>query len=324
MSVGQEPLLAVEGVSKLFKVTGSLGKAVAVHAVSDVSLTVGAGETLGLVGESGCGKSTLGRLIVRLLEPSGGSIHLQGLDITHVRERTLRPLRRHMQMVFQDPYGSLNPRMRAGDIVAEPLTVHGLARGSELTDRVENLFRRVGLRPDQMRNLPRQFSGGQRQRLAIARALAVEPKLIVADEPVSALDVSVQAQVVNLMVELQKERGLSYLFIAHDLGIVKHISDRIAVMYLGRIIEIGPAAAVFGAPRHPYTQSLLAAVPVPDPRQRLDLAIPEGEVPSPLAPPRGCHFHPRCPFGWARCRQEAPLLRKVGANHQAACHIEHS
>jgi len=293
-----------------------------VHAVDDVSLDIAPGETLGLVGESGCGKSTVARLATRLIEPTSGAIELDGEDITHLGRRALRPLRRKMQMVFQDPYGSLNPRCTAGDIVGEPLLVHGLARGAALRERVRELFARVGLRADQVANYPAQFSGGQRQRLAIARALALDPKIIVADEPVSALDVSIQAQVINLMADLQAERKLSYLFIAHDLAVVRHISRRIAVMYLGRIVESGPAAEIVSAPLHPYTQMLLAAVPVPDPkRARTRRALPRGEVPSAIQPPTGCHFHPRCPLAIERCRTEAPSLRSVGSNRTVACHL---
>jgi oligopeptide/dipeptide ABC transporter ATP-binding protein len=258
---------------------------------------------------------------MRLIEPTSGSIQLDGNDITHRSRRALRPLRRKMQMVFQDPYGSLNPRRPAGDIVGEPLVVHGVARGAALRARVRELFARVGLREDQMANYPAQFSGGQRQRLAIARALALDPKIIVADEPVSALDVSIQAQVINLMADLQAERKLSYLFIAHDLAVVRHISRRIAVMYLGRIVESGPAAQIVSAPLHPYTQALLAAVPVPDPRRARKRAVPRGEVPSPIEPPSGCHFHPRCPRAVERCRVESPALRNVENARAVACHL---
>jgi oligopeptide/dipeptide ABC transporter ATP-binding protein len=292
------------------------------HAVDGVSFDIAPGETLGLVGESGCGKSTVARLVTRLLEPTSGSIELDGTDITHLGRAALRPLRRKMQMVFQDPYGSLNPRRTAGDIVGEPLVVHGIARGRVLEERVRQLFARVGLRADQMANYPAQFSGGQRQRLAIARALALDPTIIVADEPVSALDVSIQAQFINLMADLQAERKLSYLFIAHDLAVVRHISQRIAVMYLGRIVESGPATRVVSAPLHPYTRGLLAAVPIPDPkRARVRRSPPRGEVPSPIDPPKGCHFHPRCPLAIERCREESPQLRTVESGRVVACHL---
>ncbi|XOC82746.1 ATP-binding cassette domain-containing protein (plasmid) [Microvirga sp. M2] len=291
------------------------------HAVDGVSLHVMPGETLGIVGESGCGKSTVGRLMMRLIEPDEGSIRIDGTDIAHLPEHRVRPLRRKIQMVFQDPYSSLNPRMRAGDIVGEPLAVHGVAQGRELKERVEDLFARVGLRSDQIDNTPSQFSGGQRQRLAIARALALEPSVIVADEPVSALDVSIQAQVVNLLLRLQAEQGMAYVFIAHNLGIVQHVSDRIAVMYLGRLVETGPSDTVFEEPRHPYTQALLAAVPEIRPHRAGSSSVPViGDVPSPISPPSGCHFHPRCPLANERCRREIPLLLPDDSGSSAACH----
>jgi peptide/nickel transport system ATP-binding protein/oligopeptide transport system ATP-binding protein len=315
-----QSLLSVSDLVKRFHVSGPLGRTQTVHAVDGVSFEIGRGRTLGLVGESGCGKSTIGRMIVRLIEPTEGAIRIDGVDIAHTDETRLGEVRRKVQMVFQDPYGSLNPRMRAGDIVAEPLRVHGIARGSELADRVAALFRKVGLRDDQLRNRPGQFSGGQRQRIAIARALALGPSLIVADEPVSALDVSIQAQVVNLLCDLQDETGISFLFVAHDLGIVRHVSDDIAVMYLGRIVEMGEAEEVFLSPRHPYTRALIEAVPQPDPRRRTaKIQPPPGEVPSPIAPPSGCHFHPRCPLATALCRSEAPRLRPLGTS-MVACH----
>jgi oligopeptide/dipeptide ABC transporter ATP-binding protein len=314
------PLLDVRGVTKRFAVRRGDASAI-VHAVDVVSFSIMPGETLGLVGESGCGKSTIGRMITRLIEPNDGAITLDGQDITHTSHNALRPLRRRMQMIFQDPYASLNPRMRAGAIVSEPLLVHQIGNADERRDRVAELFRRVGLRPDQLRNFPLQFSGGQRQRLAIARALALDPALIVADEPVSALGVSIQAQVINLMAEIQKERRLSYLFISHDLGIVQHISDRVIVMYLGRVVETGTTTNLFAAPRHPYTRSLLAAVPRPDPKRRHSREETiRGEVPSPLTPPSGCSFHPRCPIATERCRRERPELRMLSSGTTVACH----
>lgn len=315
-------LLEVKGISKRFKVSRGMGGGSAtVHAVDDVSFTIEPGETLGLVGESGCGKSTVGKMIVRLLEPDDGEIVLDGVDITHASHRAMRPLRRKVQMIFQDPNGSLDPRQRAGSLVEEALVVHGLGDAAERKARVADLFARVGLRPDQMGNVPSKFSGGQRQRLAIARALALNPSLIVADEPVSALDVSIQAQVVNLMSDIQKAFGLAYLFVAHDLGVVQHISDRVAVMYLGRIVEIGATGAVYHRPSHPYTRTLMDAVPRPDPARRHDRTrVPRGEVPSPLDPPSGCAFHPRCPLATDVCRRERPVLRRVASGAEAACH----
>jgi oligopeptide/dipeptide ABC transporter ATP-binding protein len=318
------PTLEVCGLRKYFPIhKGFLGRSAgAVRAVDDISFSVPHGETLGLVGESGCGKSTAGKTILKLLEPSGGTIRLRGRDITGLDKAQLRPLRREMQMVFQDPYSSLNPRMTAGEIVTEPLAVHGIAEGAEREDRAASLFSRVGLRPDQMTDFPHQFSGGQRQRIGIARALAVSPSLIVCDEPVSALDVSIQAQVINLLMDLQDEYRLSYLFIAHDLAVVRHISHRIAVMYLGRIVELALASAIFATPLHPYTEALLAAVPIPDPRikrkRHVGLA---GDVPSPVNPPSGCHLHTRCPHARERCRREAPELRELAPGHWVSCHL---
>jgi oligopeptide transport system ATP-binding protein len=314
-------LLDVSGLTKHYPVRGGVfrRKVGTVYAVDGVSFTLGVAETLGLVGESGCGKSTVARSILRLVEPTGGSIRLQGRDITHLSKSELRPVRRSMQIVFQDPFASLNPRMMAGDIVGEPLVVHGLAAGSKKRERVAELFEQVGLRPDQMHNYPHQFSGGQRQRICIARALSLGPKLIVCDEPVSALDVSIQAQVINLLIDLQRKHDFSYLFIAHDLAVVAHISHRVAVMYLGRIVEIAEKTELFARPRHPYTQALLASVPVADPRAKRLAPMIDGDVPSPINPPSGCAFHTRCRHVMDRCRTETPALAQVGSQHQVAC-----
>jgi oligopeptide/dipeptide ABC transporter ATP-binding protein len=292
-----------------------------VLAVDGVTFSIRHGETLGLVGESGCGKSTVGRTILRLIEPTEGSIKIDGRDITRLNKSELRPYRRQMQIIFQDPFSSLDPRMSAGAIVGEPLRVHRLARGKERTARVAALFDRVGLRKVQMDNFPHQFSGGQRQRIGIARALALNPKLIIADEPVSALDVSIQAQVLNLMMDLQRELGLAYLFISHNLAVVEHISHRIAVMYLGRIVEYTDKKTLFTRPLHPYTESLLLAVPVPDPAVKRQKRVLEGDVPSPVKPPPGCHFHTRCPYVFDRCRVESPALREVKPGQLVACHL---
>jgi oligopeptide/dipeptide ABC transporter ATP-binding protein len=292
-----------------------------VHAVDDVSFAIGPGETLGLVGESGCGKTTVGRAVLRLIEPTAGTLRLEGRDITHLSKIELRPFRQQMQIVFQDPFSSLNPRMRAGDIVAEPLKVHGNSGYRARRERVAQLFERVGLRAPQMDNFPHQFSGGQRQRIGVARALALNPRLIIGDEPVSALDVSIQAQVINLLMDLQRDLKLSYLFISHNLAVVEHISHRIAVMYLGRIVEHTDKATLFTKPLHPYTEALLAAVPVPDPAIKRTKRVVQGDVPSPLNPPPGCHFHTRCPYAEARCRSEVPALREVEPGHQVACHL---
>src|SRR5881227_2006974 len=314
-------LLEVTDLKKHYPVrAGILRRAVGtVHAVDGVSLKLGAGETLGLVGESGCGKSTVARSILRLVEPTSGSIRLNGRDITRLRKAELRPNRRSMQIIFQDPFASLNPRMTAGDIVGEPLTVHGLAAGNKKRERVAELFEQVGLRPDQMHNYPHQFSGGQRQRICIARALSLGPSLIVCDEPVSALDVSIQAQVINLLIDLQRKNGFSYLFIAHDLAVVAHISHRVAVMYLGRIVEIADKAELFANPRHPYTQALLASVPVANPKTRRLRPLVDGDVPSPINPPSGCAFHTRCRYVMDRCKVERPVLLEAGERHQVAC-----
>ena len=314
-------LLEVSDLIKHYPVRGGIlrRKVGTVHAVDGVSFTLGVGETLGLVGESGCGKSTVARSILRLVEPTSGSIRLNGLDITGLGKAELRAHRRSMQIVFQDPFASLNPRMTAGDIVGEPLSVHRIAAGRAKRERVSELFEQVGLRPDQMQNYPHQFSGGQRQRICIARALSLGPDLIVCDEPVSALDVSIQAQVINLLIDLQRRYGFSYLFIAHDLAVVAHISHRVAVMYLGRIVELADKTELFANPRHPYTQALLASVPVADPKTKSLKPMIDGDVPSPINPPSGCAFHTRCPYVMARCKVETPALAEVGAQHRVAC-----
>ncbi|MEI6805409.1 MAG: dipeptide ABC transporter ATP-binding protein [Myxococcaceae bacterium] len=293
-----------------------------VKAVDGVSFHINAGETLGLVGESGCGKSTLGRAILRLYEPTSGKIEFQGQDITHMNMGQMRPIRRDLQIIFQDPYASLNPRMTVGNIIGEALQIHGLfVEPGSRQERIQNLISTVGLRPEALMRYPHEFSGGQRQRIGIARALAVQPKFIVCDEPVSALDVSIQAQIVNLLQDLQESLNLTYLFIAHDLMIVKHISTRIAVMYLGNLAEIGPSKELYEDPKHPYTRALLSAVPVPDPthpRSRIKLS---GEIPSPINPPSGCKFHTRCPSVMPICSQTEPLLTQIGQNRQVACHL---
>jgi peptide/nickel transport system ATP-binding protein len=317
------PVLEVTDLKKHFPVKkGLLRRTVGqVYAVDGVSFSINEGETLGLVGESGCGKTTAGRAVLRLIEPTSGSVKVEGKEITGLNKVDMRPYRREMQIVFQDPFSSLNPRMTAGDIVGEPLQVHGVKGRKERRDRVAALFERVGLRAAQMANYPHQFSGGQRQRIGIARALALGPRLIVGDEPVSALDVSIQAQVINLLQDLQRERRLSYLFISHNLAVVEHISHRIAVMYLGRIVEHADTRSIFTRAQHPYTEALLSAVPVPDPAVKRNKRVLQGDVPSPVNPPAGCHFHTRCPYAEARCKVEVPLLREIAPGHHVSCHL---
>ena len=319
------PLLEVEKLVKYFPIKeGIFSRTIGqVHAVDGVTFTIRRGETLGLVGESGCGKSTVGRTVLKLMSPTSGKVKLAGRDITHLSRAQMRPLRPEMQLIFQDPFSSLNPRMTAGAIVGEPLSLHGATSRKESRERVVEVFERVGLRPEQMADFPHQFSGGQRQRIGIARAVVLGPSLIVGDEPVSALDVSIQAQVINLLIKLQDELGLAYLFIAHDLAVVKHISHRVAVMYLGRIVELADKSTLFRAPLHPYTKELLSAVPVHDPRARpKERTILKGDVPSPISPPNGCHFHERCPYVMDRCKIEAPVLFEKTPGHWAACHLE--
>jgi len=319
-------LLEVKGLKKYFPIRrGFLQKTIGhVKAVDDVSFHVKRGETLSLVGESGCGKTTTSRCILRALTPTAGEILLsdngQVLDVAIVPKTRLRSLRRQMQMIFQDPFSSLNPRMTLLDIVGEPLLVHGVGNAQERTDRVVEILRLVGLRPEYMRRYPHAFSGGQRQRIGIARALALNPRLVVADEPVSALDVSVQAQILNLLLELQDRLGLTYLFVAHDLSVVKHISERVAVMYVGRIVETAPTEALFASPKHPYTEALLSAVPKPDPRLRSDRIVLQGEVADPANTPSGCHFHPRCRYAQPICREKSPALEEAAPDHFVSCH----
>ena len=317
------PLLEARGLRKDFPLAGGLfsRRPARLRAVDDVSFHVGAGETLALVGESGCGKTTVGRCALKLLDPSAGRVLVGGEDVTDLDTRAMLPFRRRLQAIHQDPYASLNPRMTAGDTVGEPLKIHGAGGRRERAERVAALFARVGLDPRRLGDFPHEFSGGQRQRIGIARALAPGPELIVGDEPVSALDVSIQAQILNLLMDLQDELKLSYLFVSHDLAVVEHISHRVAVMYLGRLVETTDREALFERPRHPYTQALLSAIPTPRARARRRRIVLQGDVPSPLDPPPGCRFHTRCPQAGPRCRAESPALREVEPGHRAACHL---
>ncbi|MBO8163084.1 MAG: ATP-binding cassette domain-containing protein [Brevibacillus sp.] len=314
----QEPLLQVRNLKKFFKVGDNTLKA-----VNDITFDIKRGETLGIVGESGCGKSTAGRTILRLYEPTGGEVIFDGQNITKLNPQEMKAMRRNMQMIFQDPYASLNPRMTVGDIIGEALDIHGLATGKKRKERIQELLSLVSLNPEHMNRFPHEFSGGQRQRIGIARALAVEPKFIVCDEPISALDVSVQAQVVNLLEQLQEKMGLTYMFIAHDLSMVKYISDRVGVMYLGKMVELAESNKLYEKPLHPYTQALLSAIPIPDPEveRKRERIVLEGDVPSPMNPPSGCHFRTRCPKAMPECAEREPVWKEVEPGHFTACHL---
>ncbi len=318
-----EPIVKLENVKKYFPIRGGVFSRVVgnIKAVDDISFSIQKGETLGLVGESGCGKSTLGRTILKLLDPTAGKVFYKDFDIFATQKEELRNLRREMQIIFQDPYSSLNPRLNVGEIVGECLEIHGIAYGREKQEKVESMLEVCGLAPHHRRRYPHEFSGGQRQRIGIARALTLNPDFIVADEPISSLDVSIQAQIVNLMEELQEKFGLTYLFISHDLSMVRHISDHVAVMYLGKIVEISGKKELYQNPLHPYTQALLSAVPVMDPDHKSKRIILRGDVPSPANPPQGCNFNPRCIYAEEHCRNEEPELRDVGSGHQVSCHL---
>ena len=322
---GDAPLLEIENLVKYFPIKSGVlidREVATVKAVDDVSLTINEGETLGLVGESGCGKSTLCRTLMQLLTPTSGSVRFEGRELVGLSRRDIRPIRRDMQMIFQDPYASLNPRKRVGQIVGDPLKLQGISSGNQLKREVQELLDRVGLSPEHYNRFPHEFSGGQRQRIGIARALALKPKLIVADEPVSALDVSIQAQIINLLDDLQDEFKLTYIFVAHDLGVVRHVSDRIAVMYLGKVVETAPAEQLYANPVHPYSVALLSAVPIPDPKENAarEPLVLEGDVPSPVDPPSACRFHTRCPYATEICSEVEPELLPYGRGRIAACH----